>query len=70
MSAAFTSSYRDTAGRYQALAAACLETALTQHDPTEKAALLRRARLWAALSALAKKLWKSSLTEPRVRRHP
>lgn len=54
--AEFTARYRDTAGRYQALAAACLETALTQDDPTEKAPLLKTARLWLALSALSKKL--------------
>jgi len=48
--------YRDTAGRYQALASACLETALSQDDPTEKSTLLKMERLWFALSALAKKI--------------
>jgi len=67
--AAFTASYRDTAGRYQAVAAACMETALTQDDPTEKATLLRTARLWVALSALAKKLEIEPDREPRVRQH-
>lgn len=54
--AEFAASYQETAARFQNYAVGCLDSALSQDDATQRAALLKTAQLWLALSALAKKL--------------